>query len=60
MVASKDTFIAADTDNFDPGLAIGETFPNIKAMYQGEEVNDVRPFAQHKGMIFIANRSADW
>jgi hypothetical protein len=59
-VVTKDTFIAADTDSFDPGLAVGESFPNIKAIHKGSEINDVREFAHHKGMLFIANRSADW
>ena len=57
---TKDTFIAADTDSFDPGLPVGATFPAIKALYQGQEIAEVRQFAHHKGMIFIANRSADW
>ncbi len=57
---AKDTFIAADTDDFDPGLTVGSVFPPIKALYKGEEVNDVRNFARNKGMVFVANRSADW
>ncbi len=60
MFAAKDTFIAADTDNFDPGLAVGEVFPKIRVLYQGREVKDVREFEHHKGMVFIANRSAVW
>ena len=59
-VFSRDTFINDDTDSFDPGLAVGEHFPAIKALYKGRTVSDVRDFAHHKGMIFIANRSADW
>ena len=59
-VVTRDTFISADTDSFDPGLALGTRFPNIKALYQGKVVSDVREFAHHKGMVFIANRSADW
>ena len=57
---SKDTFIAADTDDFDPGLTVGSKFPTIKALYKGAEVNDIRNFSRDKGMIFVANRSADW
>ena len=57
---TADTFIAADTDSFDPGLAVGETFPAIRALYQGEEISEVRSFTHHRGMVFIANRSADW
>lgn len=59
-VVTSDTFIAADTDSFDPGLAVGEPFPGIKAIYQGQEVVSVSGFAHNKGMVFVANRSADW
>ena len=57
---TADMFIAADTDNFDPGLAIGETFPDIRAIYQGRELTSVGEFVHDKGMVFITNRSADW
>ena len=57
---TADMFVEADTDDFDPGVAIGSTFPAIQALYQGQEINDVQPFVQDKGMVFIANRSADW
>jgi len=53
-------FVAADTDSFDPGLAIGDTFPAIKAIYQGQKIASINQFVHDKGMIFIANRSADW
>jgi hypothetical protein len=59
-LVTQDMFIAQDTDTFDPGLAIGESFPVIKAIYQNREVDDVSEFIRDKGMIFIANRSADW
>ena len=57
---TSDMFVEADTDAFDPGLAIGDIFPPILALYQGQEVRDVRRFVHDKGMVFIANRSADW
>ncbi|MFT5132902.1 MAG: hypothetical protein ACI9SC_001370 [Gammaproteobacteria bacterium] len=60
IVVTRDTFIASDKDSFDPGLPVGTSFPPIKAIYQGELITDVRDFAHHKGMVFIANRSADW
>lgn len=53
-------FIAEDTDGFDPGLAIGEQFPPIRALYEGEEITSIDPFMGERGAIFIANRSADW
>jgi len=57
---TADMFIAADTDSFSPGLTIGTTFPSIKAIYKGREISGVSQFVHDKGMIFIANRSADW
>ena len=59
-IITADMYLAADTDNFDPGLAIGERFPNIRARYQGEEITSVNRFVHDKGMVFVANRSADW
>ena len=56
----NDVFIDADTDDFDPGLPIGADFPPIRALYQGEEINDIDQFIRDKGAVFIANRSADW
>ena len=53
-------FIAADTDSFDPGLAVGETFPAIRAIYAGQQLTSIQQFASDKGMVFIANRSVDW
>jgi uncharacterized iron-regulated membrane protein len=57
---TADMFVDADTDSFDPGLAVGQSFPPIRAIYQGAEVTDTRNFIHDKGMVFIANRSADW
>jgi hypothetical protein len=60
VAITANMFVEADTDDFDPGVAIGETFPSIQALYQGREVKDLQPFVHDKGMVFIANRSADW
>jgi len=57
---TADMFVAQDTDSFDPGLAIGDTFPPLHARYQGKIVSDMGEFVPDRGMIFIANRSADW
>ena len=53
-------FIAEDTDGFDPGLAIGDQFPPIRALHEGEEISSIDGFIGERGAIFIANRSADW
>ena len=57
---TADMFVDADTDSFDPGLAVGQTFPRIKAIYQGAEITDAGSLIHDKGMVFITNRSADW
>jgi hypothetical protein len=57
---TRDMFLAADDDGFDPGLALGEPFPEIEARYQGRAVRDVGEFAGPNGMVFLAARSADW
>lgn len=56
----SDMFVEGDTDNFDPGLAIGDRFPPLLASYQGETISDMGEFINDRGMIFIANRSVDW
>ncbi len=53
-------FLTEDTDGFDPGLAIGETFPSIRAVYEGREIGDIDAFMRDKGAVFIAVRSVDW
>ena len=57
---TADMFVESDSDSFDPGLAIGTAFPTIKVIYRGREISDVSQFVHDKGMVFIANRSADW
>lgn len=57
---TADMFVAEDTDAFDAGLAVGTRFPALKVRYQGELISDMGQFLSDRGMIFIANRSADW
>ena len=57
---TSDMFVGADTDAFDPGLAIGDTFPPVRAMRNGKVVEDMGEFITDRGMVFIANRSVDW
>lgn len=57
---TKDMFVTADTDDFNPGLPVGATFPAISALHEGRQIYDVGEFLRDKGMIFVANRSADW
>ena len=55
-----DIFLDADADAFDPGLAIGEAFPAIRALYDGQEIDNIDVFMRDKGAVFLAVRSADW
>jgi len=57
---TEDMFVESYKRGFDPGLAEGERFPEIEARYQGETVTDVKEFSGPNGLVFFANRSADW
>lgn len=59
-VITKDMYVAADVDDFSSGLAVGDRFPEIRAMHSGAAINSVGQFVHDKGMIFVANRSANW
>lgn len=56
----SDMFISEITDDFNPGLQVGDQFPAIRAMYEGEEITTIDRFIRDKGAIFIAARSVDW
>lgn len=53
-------FVEADTDSFDAGLPVGDSFPAIKAIYRGEQVASIQQFMGDKGLALFANRSVDW
>jgi peroxiredoxin len=53
-------FVAADTDEFDPGPALGSRFPGLRATYQGRQVSLIEEFTGKNGTVFIASRSLDW
>tara|TARA_R110002073_G_scaffold265820_1_gene428867 strand:- start:30 stop:671 length:642 start_codon:yes stop_codon:yes gene_type:complete len=57
---TQDMFVAADTDNFDPGPAVGSQFPGLQATYNGRTVTLIDEFAGPRGTVFIASRSVDW
>jgi len=59
-VLTRDMFVARDTDEFDPGPALGSRFPGLRASYQGRDVTLVEEFAGRNGTVFIASRSLDW
>ena len=53
-------FLDEDTDSFDPGIQIGAQFPAIRAIYEGQEINNIERFFGDKGAVFLAMRSVDW
>ena len=53
-------FVAKDTDSYDPGLAVGETFPAIRARYQDRVVTGIGELMGPRGMVIYVNRSVDW
>ena len=55
-----DMFITEINNDFNPGLQVGEQFPAIRALYDGDEVMSIDRFVRDKGAIFIAARSVDW
>lgn len=57
---TADMFIAADTDAFDPGVAVGSRMPDINARYDGRTVQDLAEFQGVNGLLLFANRSVDW
>ncbi|MEZ5571439.1 MAG: redoxin domain-containing protein [Halioglobus sp.] len=57
---TRDMFVTADNDNFDPGPAIGSQFPGIQATYQGRVITLIQEFAGLNGTVLIASRSYDW
>jgi len=57
---TADMFVAADSDAFDPGPALGSRFPGLRASYRGREVTLLEEFAGKNGTVFIASRSLDW
>lgn len=57
---TKDMFKAEDADQFNKGLAIGAQLPNVKALFQGRVITDLKQFSGKRGLVIIASRSLDW
>jgi len=57
---TENMFVPADTDSFDPGPALGSTFPGVRALYQDREISVLNQFAGPNGIAFVASRSLDW
>ena len=57
---TQDMFLDGDTDDFDPGPALGSRFPGLRATYGGETITLIEEFAGSNGTVFVASRSLDW
>lgn len=57
---TQDMFVSGDTDDFDPGPAVGSRFPGLQATWEGRSVTLINEFSGPNGTVFIASRSVDW
>ncbi|MDT0596420.1 peroxiredoxin family protein [Glaciecola petra] len=57
---TADMYVSADTDSFDPGTDVGQSFPKIDATYNGQNISSLEGFAGEKGTIFVVSRSVVW
>ncbi len=57
---TSNMFVAADTDAYDPGVAVGASLPPLLATYNGAEVTDLGAFMGERGIALYAIRSVDW
>ena len=53
-------FVARDDDAYDPGVAIGQPLPALRALYLGHEITQLGEVAGAKGTVLFVNRSVDW
>jgi hypothetical protein len=57
---TADMFVDSDTDAYDPGVAIGQVLPPIRALWNGREVTSVSELMGRRGLLLFVNRSVDW
>lgn len=57
---TEDMFLPADTDSYDPGIAVGQRFPDIRAVGASGPLTDSAELMGDRGLVFVAVRSADW
>jgi hypothetical protein len=57
---TADMFVAADAAMLDIGVPVGEPFPQIRAVHDGQTVASVAEFRGPNGLVVIANRSVVW
>jgi hypothetical protein len=57
---TQNMFVPGDQDSYDPGPAIGQRLPTLRATYQNREVTQLEQFAGPNGTVLYINRSVDW
>ncbi len=57
---TRDMFVAGDSDDFDPGPAVGSHFPGLNAVHGGRRIQLLEEFAGPRGTVLVASRSLDW
>lgn len=55
-----DMFLPVDTDDFDPGPALGSHFPGLRADWRGREITLLEPLAGPRGTVLVVLRSVIW
>ena len=57
---TQNMFVPGDQDPYDPGPAIGQRLPTLRATHQNREVTQLEQFAGPNGTVLYINRSVDW
>lgn len=57
---TADMFIEADTDAFDPGIAVGSALPALRALHAGRVITGLDGMTGSRGTVLVVNRSVDW
>ncbi len=57
---TTDMFVPADTDEFNPGLAIGAPLPALRALHDGAVITGIDALRRDRGTVLVVSRSVDW
>ena len=57
---TSDMFVQQDNDEFNPGIAVGEPFPAIKAISTQGPIEDISALLGTEGAVIVLIRSVDW
>jgi peroxiredoxin len=57
---TTDMYVASDTDEFNPGIEVGQKFPAINATFNDANITSLDGFVGTKGTVFVVSRSLMW